>query len=193
MEVIIFAGQCGGRMTAASILMNKHSPLLSFRPTTRVESIVELMTKNEVSSAVVVSSDGQLEGIVTERDILKAIDTKLSAIRSVQARDIMSHKVVTCAPDDTEETLMTRMAEGRVQHMPVVADNETIGIISLEELVERRVNKIKNMMREITDAIEIEKHLEYFTRHLKPLIANHSSARWPLRLANVDEAMGRHS
>jgi predicted transcriptional regulator len=156
-------------MTVTSILMNKNSPLVSVRPTASVESVIELMKKNAV---------GQLEGVITERDIFKAIDARLCVIQSLQAKDIMSSRVVTCTVDDTEPTLMERMVDSGVQYLPVVAGGETIAVVSMGDLVETRVRKIRAMLEEIEDVLHIEKHLEYFTRNLKPfMLLRSSSAR----------------
>jgi CBS domain-containing protein len=157
-------------MTVTSILMNKNLPLVSVRPTARVESVIELMKINAVGSVVVMDDRGQLEGVITERDLLKAIDTRLCVIQSLQARDIMSSRVVTCTVDDTEAALMERMVDSGVQYLPVVAGGETIAVVSMTDLVETRVRKIRTMLEEIEDVLHIEKHLEYFTRNLKPLM-----------------------
>ena len=119
-------------MTVTSILMNKNLPLVSVRPTARVESVIELMKINAVGSVVVMDDRGQLEGVITERDLLKAIDTRLCVIQSLQARDIMSSRVVTCTVDDTEAALMERMVDSGVQYLPVVAGGETIAVVSMK-------------------------------------------------------------
>jgi CBS domain-containing protein len=162
-------------MTVTSMLMNKHSPLVSVGPTARVESVVELMKKNGVGSVVVLDDCGQLEGMITERDILKAIDTRLCVIQSLNARDIMSSRVVTCTVDDSEATLMERMVESGVQYVPVIDGGETIAIISISDVVETRVRKIRAMLAEIEHVLHIERHLEYFTRNLKPFLRLNSS------------------
>ena len=162
-------------MTVTSILMNKNLPLVSVRPTARVESVIELMKINGVGSVVVVDDRGQLEGIITERDILKAIDTRLCIIQSLQAKDIMSSRIVTCTVDDSEPSLMERMVDRGVQYLPVIAGGEAIAVVSIGDLVETRVRKIRAMLEEIEDVLHIEKHLEYFTRNLKPFMQLRSS------------------
>ena len=157
-------------MTVTSILMNKHSPLVSVGPTARLESVVELMKKNGVGSVVVLDDCGQLEGMISERDIINAFDSRLAIPQSLQAKDIMSSGVVTCTVDDSEASLMERMIETGVQYLPVIAGGEAIAIISMSDLVENRVKKIRTMLEEIEDVLHIEKHLEYFTRNLKPFM-----------------------
>jgi len=156
-------------MTVTTILMNKDIPLVSVRPQARIESVIELMKDRGVGSVAVLDEGGGFEGIITERDILKAIDTRLSMIQPLLAKDVMSRRSPTCSLDDSEAALMDRMVAGGVQYLPVVHGRETIAIISLSDLVETRVRKIKNLMQEIADTIHIESHLEYFTRHLRPL------------------------
>ncbi|MEI7600688.1 MAG: CBS domain-containing protein [Aestuariivirga sp.] len=164
-------------MTVTSILMNKHLPLVSVSPTARVESVIELMKKNGAGSVVVVGDCGQFEGMITERDIFKAIDTRLSVVQSLLAKDIMSSRVETCTVDDSEASLMERMVETGVQHLPVVSGGEVIAVVSIGDLVEVRVRKIRTMLQEIEDVLHIEKHLEYFTRNLKPfMLLNSPSA-----------------
>lgn len=162
-------------MTVTTILMNKDTLLVSVRPYARVESVIELMKNKGVGSVAVLDEGGSLEGIITERDILKAIDTRLSLLQPLQAKDVMTRQVLTCSLGDSEATLMDRMVAGGVAYMPVVDGREAIAIVSLSDLVETRVRKIKDLVKEITDAIHIESHLEYFTRHLKPLRSMASS------------------
>ena len=156
------------RVTVTAILMDQKTAFVAVKPDARIESIIDLMMKNGVGSVAVVNDSGLLEGMIAERDILKAIDTRLSALAPVKARDIMSRRVPTCALDESESTLMERMISGGVQYLPVVDGSETIAIVSMVDVVENRVKKVKNLMKEIADAIHIEGNVDYFTRHLKP-------------------------
>lgn len=170
-------------MTVTSILMNKHSLLVTVRPSARVESVIELMRKNDVGSVVVVSDEGRLEGLIVERDILRAIDSRNSVPPSLQAKDIMSSRVLTCSLDDSEATLMERMIKGSVEYLPVVDRGGVIAIVSMSDLVEARIRKIEDLMRDIESTVHIERHFEYFTRHLKPLKALKSSPEYGQSLA----------
>ena len=161
-------------MTITTILMNKHSPLVTVKPYTRVDVIIELMKKNDVGSVAVVNDSGVFEGLVTEKDLLKAIDAPRSVLQPLLAKEILSSRVLTCSLDDSESSIMERMVDAGVQYMPVVNEGETIAIVSMTDLAQARIGKIRSLMKEITDTIHIEKQLEYFTRHLKPLRANGS-------------------
>lgn len=156
-------------MTVTAILMNQKSAFVAVKPHARIESVIDLMTKNGVGSVAVIGDSGQLEGMIVERDILKAIDTRLSVLAPLQARDIMSRRTPVCSLDDSESNLMERMIEGGTQYLPVVDGGEAVAIVSMADVVETRVMKIKSLMKEIADTVHIEKHLDYFTRHLKPL------------------------
>lgn len=95
--------------------------------------------------ALVVSEDGStIEGIVSERDIARAI-----AIAGADALDwpvgqIMTADVLTCRPDDTCDQLMAAMTRRRARHLPVVADGAMVGIVSIGDVVKRRVDELQS-------------------------------------------------
>lgn len=162
-------------MNVTSILMNKHSPLVSVPPSARIENVIELMKKNDVGSVVVISDDGQFEGIIIERDIIKAIDTHLSVVKSLQAKDIMSNRKLTCTVDDTEPKLMERMIEGGVQYLPVVDGGRVIAMVTIDDVVDTRVRIMRNILQELEDALHVESYLKPFTRYLKFSQSSNSS------------------
>ena len=164
-------------MTITTNLMSKRSPFVSVSPMTRIEDVIELMRSNDAGAVVVVGEQGAPEGLITAREVLKAIDTRSAVLQALVASDVMSCPVLPCSLGESEEALMKKMSEGGVQYMPVVADGEAIDVISMEDLVHTRVLKIKSLMKEITDAISLESQLDHFTRYLKPYRAARSSPR----------------
>ncbi len=104
--------------------------------------------------ALVVSSDGEhIEGIVSERDIVRGLSGQLAALLAEPVRSIMTSKVFTCSPEDEVETLMAAMTERRIRHVPVVRDGILCGIISIGDVVKSRIDELEKERKELVEYI----------------------------------------
>lgn len=94
--------------------------------------------------ALVVSEDGKrIDGIVSERDVVRAMPRHLNHFIDLHVRDIMSHVVYTCTPESTFAELMMVMTENRVRHLPVTdEDGKLISIISIGDVVKNYINEL---------------------------------------------------
>ena len=93
------------------------------------------------SGALVVSSDGKhIDGIVSERDIVRGLAAQHGALLDEPVSSIMTSTVFTCSPDDDVELLMAVMTERRIRHVPVVSDGVLSGIISIGDVVKSRID-----------------------------------------------------
>jgi CBS domain-containing protein len=94
--------------------------------------------------AVVVSSDGTtVEGIVSERDIVRALADRGATVISEPVSAIMTADVKTCPPDAPVVDLMLTMTEGRFRHVPVVSGGKLAGIVSIGDIVKNRVGELE--------------------------------------------------
>jgi CBS domain-containing protein len=93
---------------------------------------------------MVVSSNGKtIEGIVSERDIVRALPGKFDMIEDLHVRDIMTEQVFTCTADSTVAELMSMMTAKRIRHVPVVDENgELLSIVSIGDVVKHHLNEI---------------------------------------------------
>jgi CBS domain-containing protein len=104
--------------------------------------------------ALVVSSDGRhIDGIVSERDIVRGLSGQLGALLSEPVRSIMTTTVFTCSPDDEVESLMGVMTERRIRHVPVVRDGLLCGIISIGDVVKSRIVELEKDRKELVEYI----------------------------------------
>ena len=105
--------------------------------------------------ALVVSSDGsRIDGIVSERDVVRAIPGNLDSLTSVCVRDIMTVDVKTCTADSTTEELMKIMTEHRIRHVPVVdAEGNLVSIVSIGDVVKNRVSEIEEENQALRDYV----------------------------------------
>ncbi|HEU4541355.1 MAG TPA: CBS domain-containing protein [Jiangellaceae bacterium] len=131
-------------MRISDVLRGKGSNVVTVEPGTDVRTLLGVLAEHGIG-AVVVSSDGRsIEGIVSERDIVRALAARGAAVLSEQVSEIMTGEVQTCAPEAHIEELMRTMTQGRFRHVPVVVDGALVGIVSIGDVVKRRVDELES-------------------------------------------------
>ena len=104
--------------------------------------------------ALVVSSDGRhIDGIVSERDIVRGLDRDHGSVLDEPVSTIMTSTVFTCSPDEDIESLMSVMTERRIRHVPVVRDGELCGIVSIGDVVKNRIGELEKDRKELVEYI----------------------------------------
>ena len=104
--------------------------------------------------ALVVSSDGaHIDGIVSERDIVRALFDRHGSLLDEPVRSIMTSRVHTCSPDDEIESLMKVMTDRRIRHVPVVHDGVLTGIVSIGDVVKNRIGELEKDRKELVEYI----------------------------------------
>ncbi|TPE53805.1 CBS domain-containing protein [Amaricoccus solimangrovi] len=108
-----------------------------------VRTAVEILARHRIG-AVIVSDDGAIvDGILSERDIVRALGTVGAACLEAKVKDLMTSSVVGCHYDDTAHAVLGKMTEGRFRHMPVIEDNRMVGVISIGDVVKARLEEIE--------------------------------------------------
>jgi CBS domain-containing protein len=104
--------------------------------------------------ALVVSADGvHIDGIVSERDVVRGLSLRQAELLSEPVRTIMTATVFTCAPGDQVDSLMTTMTDHRVRHVPVVEGGELRGIVSIGDVVKSRIGELEKDRKELVEYI----------------------------------------
>ena len=125
-------------MKISSILTSKGDFVATVAPDSSVTDLLALLAEHRIG-AVVVSDDGtSVTGIVSERDIARAVHTHGAGALQHPVRDIMTADVVTCEPDATTGDLMGMMTQRRIRHIPVLVDGQLVGIVSIGDIVKAR-------------------------------------------------------
>jgi CBS domain-containing protein len=131
-------------MRISDVLRGKGASVVTVEPDTDVRTLLGVLAEHGIG-AVVVSSDGRsIEGIVSERDIVRALAARGATVLSEQVSEIMTGEVQTCAPDAHIDELMRTMTQGRFRHVPVVVDGALAGIVSIGDVVKRRVDELES-------------------------------------------------
>jgi CBS domain-containing protein len=140
-------------MKISALLAVKGASVVTIRPDASIAEAVAALGKHNLG-ALVVSGDGRsLDGIVSERDIVRALDRLGAGILEPQVSTIMSRDVHTCSPEDTVESLMAAMTEHRVRHLPVVDGGVLAGMVSIGDVVKNRMEELEQDRDALVDYI----------------------------------------
>lgn len=137
-------------MRIADVLARKGDTVVTIAPDRTVRELLALLAEHGIG-AVVVSGDGTtVAGIVSERDVVRRLHAAGDAILDGAVSGIMTTEVHTCAPDDTVEGLMETMTARRFRHVPVVVDGSLVGIMSIGDVVKRRLEYLQAERDQLT-------------------------------------------
>lgn len=139
-------------MKISALIAGKRVETIS--PSASVHDLVNALNIHHVG-ALVVSPDGRkIEGIVSERDVVRAMPGKLDQLIGMHVRDLMTVEVVTCRSDATVSDLMMIMTERRIRHIPVVdEDDNVISIISIGDVVKARISELDTERKALRDYV----------------------------------------
>jgi CBS domain-containing protein len=130
-------------MNVETILRAKGRSVATIAPDTAVEAALRELAAKSIG-ALVVSADGSgVAGILSERDIVRALAKHGASLLTMRVSELMTRRVVTCTPDDTVDELMSRMTERRIRHLPVMQDGRLCGMISIGDVVKNRIEEVE--------------------------------------------------
>jgi CBS domain-containing protein len=130
-------------MRIADLLRHKGSTVATVSGDATVSELVTALAEHNVGALVVTDGDA-IAGIVSERDVVRRLNSLGSALLVVPVSDIMTASVVTCAPTDSVDSLAATMTERRIRHMPVVEDDRLVGIVSIGDVVKSRIEQLES-------------------------------------------------
>jgi CBS domain-containing protein len=123
-------------MKLADILAHKGYKVHSIGPSAALAEVVQVLVRHNVGSLMVCAEDDckRMLGIVTERDILRACAARRQ-LETTEVADVMTTDVLTGSPCDSVEDTMGVMTEHRIRHLPVLENEELVGIVSIGDIV----------------------------------------------------------
>ncbi len=141
-------------MNVSGLLKGKGTDVVTVVPEATTTEVVSRLAEHRVG-AVVVSADGRrIDGVVSERDIVRALADRGVEAMEDPASAIMTTTVFTCQPDTTVDQLMALMTERRIRHVPVVVEDELAGIVSIGDVVKDRISDLETETQVLHEYIQ---------------------------------------
>lgn len=140
-------------MTVASILAEKGRDVLTIGPGTPMSQVVDQLASKKIGAMVVTESDGSVCGIISERDIVREIAKHGASVLNQPVSAFMTRKVVACDERDTVDQVMTIMTENRFRHLPVISGGKLSGLISIGDVVKRKIEMSERDAEELRNYI----------------------------------------
>jgi CBS domain-containing protein len=126
-------------MTVAAMLKHKGHDVVSVSPTLNVAEIARLLSARKIGAVLVRYETGPLLGVLSERDIIRALATNGARALELTAGQLMTHAPTCATPRTSITEAMEMMTEGRFRHLPVLNHGELVGIVSIGDVVKARI------------------------------------------------------
>ena len=129
-------------MLVSQILKQKPQGVITAAPAMTIAELAALLAQHKIGAVVVSTDQKSVQGIVSERDIVRVLGQKAAAALTQPISSIMTAKVVTCPLDVRATHVLQLMTEGRFRHMPVMANGALVGMISIGDVVKARLSEL---------------------------------------------------
>jgi CBS domain-containing protein len=140
-------------MTVRAILDSKGHHIVSVEPDAKLLAAVKLLAERRIG-AVLVMSQQRIEGILSERDVVRVLGEQGAGALDEPVDAVMTRKVISCRPRDSVGEIMETMTSGKFRHMPVLDDNRIVGLISIGDIVKWRVREFEHEQQALQDYIK---------------------------------------
>jgi CBS domain-containing protein len=140
-------------MTVKLILSTKGNEVLTIEPTAPLAAAAKILSERRIGALVVTGADHRIVGIISERDIVRALGARGAHALDEPVAEVMTRKVVTCSERDTTAELMEQMTTGKFRHLPVVDQGRLVGIVSIGDVVKARLEEMQHDTEALQDYI----------------------------------------
>ena len=140
-------------MRISDVLARKGSLVATVRPTTTVNGALDKLAEQNIGALIVTEADGEIVGIISERDIVRALPQRGPEVLNAEVREIMTSPLVTATPHTDVVDAMRSMTDKRVRHLPVLDDDELVGIVSIGDIVKNRIDELQAATDQLTHYI----------------------------------------
>ncbi len=140
-------------MRISDLLRVKGTRVVTVTPDTKVRRLLEVLAEHGIGAAVVSADGASVDGIVSERDVVRAFAQRGAAVMSEPVTEIYTAQVRTVAPETSLDDVMRLMTEHRMRHAPVVVDGALSGLVSIGDVVKNRIDELETERTALSDYI----------------------------------------
>jgi len=140
-------------MSVALILATKGHDVTTTQPHRTMQEAAALLAEKGIGAVIVTGGDNEVLGILSERDIVRAIGRHGVGALQDSVSKYMTSKVVTAQMDEAVDHLMEQMTAGRFRHLPVIQNGKLAGVVSIGDVVKFRIDAIESEHRALRDYI----------------------------------------
>jgi CBS domain-containing protein len=126
-------------MIVKTIIDTKGRDVLTMEPNATLDAAAKLLAERRIGAVVVIGAEDRVVGILSERDIVRAVAERGTGAMQEQVAQVMTRKVATCTLDESIHSIMERMTAGKFRHVPVIENGRLAGIISIGDVVKHRI------------------------------------------------------
>lgn len=148
-------------LSVHAILLRKGAIVFTIEPMDSLLTAAKSLTHHGIGALVVTDAENHVVGIISERDIMRALDEKESAAFEMPVAEIMTRKVVFCNRRDNLVDLMQRMTNGKFRHLPVIENGRLIGIASIGDVVKCRLEELEQESATLREYMHRRAHHKY--------------------------------
>jgi CBS domain-containing protein len=131
-------------MTVSIILAGKGRDVVTVEPNATLKSAVALLAAKRIGAVLILGVDNRVAGILSERDIVRALAERGASALGEPVSQVMTRKVSICTEGETISAIMERMTDGKFRHVPVVDQGRIVGIVSIGDVVKQRLHEMKH-------------------------------------------------
>jgi len=135
-------------MKLSAVLAAKGNRVFTIDPGSSIRDAIDTLAGNNIGALVVLGRAGEPVGLLSERDIIRAMASSLGAIQQTVA-DLMTSPVLTAAPDDDADSVLRTMTSRRFRHMPVVEGDSLVGMVTIGDLVKAQLTEFRGTVESL--------------------------------------------
>ena len=132
---------------------NLGGDIVCIEPTADLSAAAKTLASHRIGALVIRGAGGRLAGILSERDIMRALAKHGASALDLPVGQVMTREVETCGEDETVAGIMERMTTGKFRHMPVLSNGKLIGLVSIGDVVKQRVEEVEAESEAMRDYI----------------------------------------
>ena len=140
-------------MKVEQILQSKGGDVFSVQDTDTINKAVAVLNEKNIGAVVVQDASQKVVGILSERDVVRRLGERGPEVLEMCVSECMTPDPFTCGAETTVDELMAKMTEKRIRHMPVVNDGALIGVVSIGDVVKRKINQAEEEAKALKEYI----------------------------------------